>query len=129
MTHSMRNISIEALAAAAILLVSAGCTDRTGAQSTPTAGHPCPPWVEFPADIHNNEESPYLGCVNAANLKVSVDNQNDLKQGRTLGPADGERESTAVGAYDQGKVKPFVATTGGATSTVVIPGVATGSSQ
>jgi type IV pilus biogenesis protein CpaD/CtpE len=88
-----------------VALVLAGCASRAGVQTAPTARFPCPPWVEFPADIHSNDESPYLGCFNAVNLINSVDNPKDLARGRALAPAEGERESKAVDAYEA-RVKP-----------------------
>jgi hypothetical protein len=67
----------------------------------------CPQWWQFPADHHSNADSPYLGCVTAINFRAMVENPADLERGRPLGRADAERESRAVEAYQQGKVKPF----------------------
>jgi type IV pilus biogenesis protein CpaD/CtpE len=72
-----------------------------------TAAQPCPQWAEYPLDIHSGQDSPYLGCTTEYNLRAMVANPEDLEHGRSLGPADGERESRAVEAYRQGKVKAF----------------------
>lgn len=66
---------------------------------------PCPPYVNYPADIHANDPSPYLGCSNRANLEQMVEDKRDLEVGRTLGPADGAREAKAVKDYKEGKTK------------------------
>jgi type IV pilus biogenesis protein CpaD/CtpE len=73
----------------------------------PSATGPCPPWVAYPADRHGNAGSPYLGCVNVVNLQNMVDDPHDLERGRTLGPANGERESLGVGTYQRGRIPPF----------------------
>lgn len=124
MERSLRRHLVPMLAGA-VLIGQAGCAERTGAQLTPTAALPCPPWVEFPADPHVNEDAAYLGCVNAVNLENMVESPDDLTHGRTLGPASGERQSIAVDAYNQGKVK--TPTSGGAaTPTIIMPAAAGG---
>lgn len=88
--------------------LASGCT--TGPPPPPpmsTAAQPCPQWAIYPLDIHSGQDSPYLGCTVEYNLRAMVANPADLDHGRTLGPADGERESRAIEAYRQGKVKPF----------------------
>jgi type IV pilus biogenesis protein CpaD/CtpE len=102
------------------VLLLAGCASRAGVQTAPTARFPCPPWVEFPADIHSNDESPYLGCVNAVNLIKSAENPQDLVHGRTLAPAEGERESRAVDAY-QARVKSQSGSQSGGAAFVLPP--------
>lgn len=66
---------------------------------------PCPAWVDYPADRHINDGSPYLGCTNRANLDQMLDDKQDLVAGRALGPADGERESKVIKDYQTGKTK------------------------
>jgi type IV pilus biogenesis protein CpaD/CtpE len=96
------------------LLAGAACTHES--LPVPTAAQPCPPWVLFPPDYHSNADSPYLGCVVAANLRAMVANPADLERGRPLGPGNGERQTLAVEAYQQDKVKPLqsVSSTSGA---------------
>jgi len=107
MGMSIEGNFIRILVGVALLIGLAGCTaDRSGVQLAPTAARPCPPWVEFPADIHSNADSIYLGCVNDLNLRSMVENPGDLDHGRTLGPASGTREILGLDAYSQGPKKP-----------------------
>ena len=87
-----------------LLIAQGACIDRSSVRVAPTAALPCPAWVEFPADGHSNEDSIYLGCTNAQNLRNMIANPGDLARGRTLGPASGEREALGVDRYNQGKV-------------------------
>lgn len=118
------------LALQAVLLSLALSACATGTTEVPgvAAPPPCPSWVDFPADDHSNAGSPYLGCTNAANLRSMVANPNDLKQGRPLGPADGERETNAVRTYEQGQVKDFT-DQNAPRPLFVLPGATTGGSQ
>ncbi len=92
-----------------VVLLLSGCTGQPPPLPPPvsTAAQPCPQWAEYPRDKHSNADSPYLGCTTAFNLRAMLANPQDLEHGRPLGPADGERESRAIEAYRQGKVKPF----------------------
>lgn len=85
----------------------AGCTTVNAVPESPGASA-CPQWAQDPADIHDNQPSPYLGCTNDVNLLRMVERPQDLQQGRTLGPTSGERQANAVKAYDTGQVKPFI---------------------
>ena len=96
----------------AIILALAGCA---AAPHAPVAAGPCPAWVNYPADLHSNDGSAYLGCTNAANLAQMLDNKADLAKGRALAPANGAREAKAVQDYEEGKTKS--STGGGSTST------------
>jgi len=87
-----------------LVIAQAACIDRSSVRVAPTAALPCPAWVEFPADGHSNEDSVYLGCTEAQNLRHMVANPGDLGEGRTLGPASGEREALGVDRYNQGKI-------------------------
>jgi len=91
------------------LLAQFGCASQAPLP-VPTAANPCPQWTYFPADRHSNRDSPYLGCSNAVDLRAMLANPADLDHGRTLGPADGEREGRAVSDWQQGKVKPDAGT-------------------
>jgi type IV pilus biogenesis protein CpaD/CtpE len=91
-----------------VALAAAGCAD-TASLPVPTAAHPCPVWVLFPPSYFSNADSPYLGCTIAVNLRANVANPADLEIGRPLGPADGQRETLAIEAYQQGKIKPLPA--------------------
>lgn len=44
-----------------------------------------------------------LGCSQARNLAVQVEQPRDMLAGRPLGPADAEREAQAVSRYRKGK--------------------------
>jgi len=84
----------------ALAALLSGCTH------VPMAATPaCPAWVDYPADDHSNDDSPYLGCVSRANLELMLDDKHDVIAGRSLGPANGERESSTVKAYEEGKTK------------------------
>jgi type IV pilus biogenesis protein CpaD/CtpE len=96
-----------------LLLASAGCIDRGIVRLAPTAGVPCPPWVESADPV-------YLGCTNEANLRNMLANPDDLAQGRTLGPASGERETLGVDRYNKGKSNA-PKNTGSAAPTVIMP--------
>jgi type IV pilus biogenesis protein CpaD/CtpE len=94
---------------AGVLMVPlSGCSrpDDTPPAQMVTAGS-CPSWTSYPHDHHSNAESPYLGCVNALNLQNMVVDPHDLEQGRPLGPANGERETLGVEAYQRGKIPAF----------------------
>lgn len=100
-THSR----ILAFAAANIALVLfAGCASETPGP-VPATANACPQWTQSPQDSHSNADSAYLGCANALNLQHMVENPDDLKQGRDLGPADGARQAKAVKNYEDGKMK------------------------
>jgi type IV pilus biogenesis protein CpaD/CtpE len=86
-----------------IVLAASACAPLP----VPTAQQPCPQWVLFPPDYFSNADSPYLGCVVATNLRANAADPADLERGRPLAPANGERETRAVEAYEQGKIKPF----------------------
>ncbi len=93
-----------------IIPIVSGCARDDAPPPILSAAQPCPQWVEFPASNHSNADSPYLGCSSAANLRATLDNPADIERGRPTGPASGERETLAVEAYRQGKVKPFEGT-------------------
>jgi type IV pilus biogenesis protein CpaD/CtpE len=92
-----------------IALAGSGCSNDVASLPVPTAAQPCPPWVLFPPDYFSNADSPYIGCSIAVNLRANVANPADLERGRPLGPADGQRETLGVEAYQQGKIKPLPA--------------------
>ena len=108
----------------AALMLSA-CSN--GVPEAPTGSTPCPAWPNYPTDDHSNGRSPFLGCANAVNLRDMVETPTDLDHGRTLGPANGEREAHAVRAYEQGQIKDFPNVNG--PRTFSMPGATTGGSQ
>ena len=91
-----------------LLLLLAGCT-HDPPSPLPSAGLPCAPWFNFPADTHSNRESPFLGCANDQNLAAMVAHPEDLVQGRALGPADGEKTARVIETWREGKEKPLPA--------------------
>ena len=99
-------------------LAISGCADDRALLPVPTAAQPCPPWVMYPANPYSNDDSPYIGCTIALNLSANVVRPSDLAVGRPLGPADGQREISAVETYQQGKIKPFPSTTFATTSSI-----------
>jgi type IV pilus biogenesis protein CpaD/CtpE len=108
--------AVAASLVAGMLFFMAGCASQAP-DPTPrirVTGSPCPRWWEYPTDPHDNSDSPFLGCIAAVNLRAMVANPADLTRGRSLGPADGARESQAIEIYQQGKIKPLVSS--GATS-------------
>ncbi len=108
MAISYRKIHAAAFTIGAVAVAgAAGCVSDPAPPPTKSAEMACPQWVKFPADHHSEADSPYLGCVSAANLKAMLANPTDLDKGRTSGPADGEREAAAIDAYQHGKVKAF----------------------
>ncbi len=108
MTASRRGLCAAAtLFCTGIMLLLTDCSSEPVPPPIATAGQSCPQWVEFPADHHSNGDSPYLGCVSTANLRAMVANPADMESGRELGPANGERETRAIEAYQQGKTKPL----------------------
>jgi hypothetical protein len=100
-----RSLKMLALAAANIALVALGGCAGDEPKPVPASANACPSWADSPADSHTNAGSDYLGCANALNLRHMVEDPNDLKQGRDLGPADGARQTKAVKNYEDGKVK------------------------
>jgi type IV pilus biogenesis protein CpaD/CtpE len=93
-------VSLRIAVSALALMALTGCADHA-----PLAAGPCPAFPDFPADLHTNDGSPYLGCTNAANLAAMVAEKHDLEKGRPLGPANGARESKAIEDYEAGKTK------------------------
>ena len=104
-----------------MLTALTACATPTLIEATSTAEHPCPPWVEFPADRHSNAETLYLGCSIAANLRATVENPEDLQHGRALAPANGARASIGAGQYETGQVRPLPSG-GPPTPTIVLSG-------
>jgi type IV pilus biogenesis protein CpaD/CtpE len=90
-----------------MMLALPGCTSEAPPPPAHVTLRTCPSWWQFPTDRYSNADSPYLGCVTSINLRAMVADPMDLERGRPLGKADSERETRAVEAYQQGKVKPF----------------------
>jgi len=121
-TGRMRHgLSLAAALAMSAALTACTTPSRNTAALTPTAEHPCPPWVEFPADRNSNADSAYLGCSVDYNLKATLEDPRDYEHGRELGPASGARESLGVAQYQTGQVKPLQAAEP-ATPTIVLGG-------
>lgn len=76
--------------------------------ATPAVGtaQACLAAPEIVAQRHANGTR-YVPCANGANLRAMVADPADLGEGRTLGPANGEREALAVKTYEQGQIKPL----------------------
>lgn len=104
-----RLAAVTALGVCAALIVP-GCSVERAPGPVQTTAQVCPQWTDFPADHHGNADSPYLGCSATANLQATVANPADMERGRPTGPASGERQTLAVEAYQQGKIKPFQGT-------------------
>ncbi len=69
---------------------------------------PAPATIEklYGSSWHN----PYLGlgCSQARNLAVQIEEPHDLLTGRSLGPADAERQSLAIQNYRNGEEKDLM---------------------
>ena len=91
------------VASIVLAILHTGCATEPEPLAASTS--PCKPWVNYPSDSHGNQGSPYLGCTNSADLNAMVVDKNDLAKGRSLAPADGQRQSDAVKAYQSGQVK------------------------
>jgi pilus assembly protein CpaD len=68
----------------------------------------CPNWSKSPATDFTNELSSNFGCADAINLGMNVASTVDLARGRTLGPALGKPEATAVERYLTDQVTPLI---------------------
>lgn len=124
---SIMRAAAKMLGIGTILAVS-GCADEPLAAPFQTSERPCPQWVAFRAGDHSNADSPYLGCVSAANLRAMVEKPEDLERGRQLGPANGEREAKAIETYRQGKVAPLQGS-GAMSPQISVPGSGGGAPQ
>jgi pilus assembly protein CpaD len=62
--------------------------------------------------VLDTEQRPILnpGCANAIDLGLMLENPNDLAQGRSLPPADGEGQSLSIQRYRTGQTYPPVTT-------------------
>jgi pilus assembly protein CpaD len=67
----------------------------------------CPAWDDLLENYMSNAPTIPLGCANARNLHVMVEDPRDLLVGRPTGPTDGTREVKAIGRYMEDKVKPL----------------------
>jgi pilus assembly protein CpaD len=67
----------------------------------------CPAWDDLLENYMSNAPTIPLGCANARNLHLMVEDPRDLLVGRTTGPTDGTREVKAIDRYMEDKVKPL----------------------
>lgn len=115
----------------AALLAAAGCESMEKEPGAPAYRQACTaeaPTLQTPPIPHDDMTgAAYFGCSNEQNLRAMVDNPSDLEKGRTLGPANGERESTHVEDYRKGKTKSFES--GGSSASVLIPNINMGGGQ
>ena len=107
--HALDPRLIVLVGALTMALSACARTDDTPPVAAAVAAGSCPSWTSYPLDHHSNAESPYLGCVNAVNLRNMVVDPHDLEHGRTLEPGNGERETLGVEAYQRAKMPPFAA--------------------
>jgi pilus assembly protein CpaD len=70
----------------------------------------CPAWDDLLENYVNNGPTMPLGCANARNLNVMVEDPRDLLVGRTTGPTDAGHEVKAIERYMEDKVKPLPST-------------------
>lgn len=68
----------------------------------------CPGYTTPVQIDESNRPVPAWGCSNAANLGMMVANPEDLVQGRTLAPADGEGAVLSIQRYRSGTTTPLV---------------------
>ncbi len=109
----------------AVALALGGCAAELPALPYPSGESRCPPLVLPPSGFGGNDPSPVLGCISERNLRAMVADPADLRRGRPLGPANGERETRAVQAYEQGRIRP-AAGAGALTPQVTMPGAGAG---
>jgi type IV pilus biogenesis protein CpaD/CtpE len=86
-------------------LVLAGCAAPKPAEEA--AQSPCLATAERLDKADDGGMPAYRACANEANLKAMVANPADLEAGEPAGPANGERETLAVSAYEKGQTKPL----------------------
>ena len=67
----------------------------------------CPAWDDLLENYVSNGPTMPLGCANARNLNVMVEDPRDLLVGRTTGPTDAGHEVKAIERYMEDKVKPL----------------------
>jgi pilus assembly protein CpaD len=67
----------------------------------------CPAWDDLLENYVSNGPTMPLGCANARNLSLMVEDPHDLLVGRTTGPTDGGHEVKAIERYMEDKVKPL----------------------
>ena len=67
----------------------------------------CPAWDDLLENYVNNGPTMPLGCANARNLNLMVEDPRDLLVGRTTGPTDAGHEVKAIERYMEDKVKPL----------------------
>jgi pilus assembly protein CpaD len=67
----------------------------------------CPAWDDLLENYLSNGPTVPLGCANARNLNLMVEDPRDLLVGRTTGPTDATHEVKAIDRYMEDKVKPL----------------------
>jgi len=85
------------------LALLGGCASEVPPLQMPKSSLNCPNWAED--NGHSNQPSSDFGCADAINLKLMVADPNDLTNGRTPGPAQGDAALAAYGRYQTGHVK------------------------
>jgi pilus assembly protein CpaD len=70
----------------------------------------CPAWDDLLENYVSNAPTIPLGCANARNLNLMVEDPRDLLVGRATGPVDASREVKAIERYMEDKVKPLPST-------------------
>jgi hypothetical protein len=97
---------------------------------------PCPSWNSAITDPYDNQPFPQYGCANARDLALTVENPDDLVEGRALGDARGVTEVGAIRRYDNNQSRGLIwtgtednqaATTTASTGTSAMTGDVTGS--
>lgn len=65
---------------------------------------PCGDWSKNAGDTADNSPSPNFGCAVQHNIAAQVADPRDLIEQRPSDPADTNRRTAVLGAYEQGKV-------------------------
>ena len=65
----------------------------------------CPSWSTATTDPYDNQPNPQFGCSQARNLALSVEQPEDLVQGRELGPERGVIAVGAIRRYDNNQTR------------------------
>jgi len=118
------SLNIAVLISTALLLVGAAAARADDSTGDRTCSH----WAQLAGSDHSNAEPADLGCTNRRNLEHMVEAPLDLERGRSLGPADAEREAHAVKIYEEGKVQ-FIGSSAGPAGFVLGPATPTQGTQ
>ena len=103
-------------------------TTHEGVKGSVATPPPCPSWNTEMADPFDNQPMPQFGCATARNLASTIENPNDLVEGRTLGKQRGVAAVGAVRRYDNNQTRGLIMPAA-ETSAAAVTTASTGSSS